>query len=502
MSPPLAQSFEFENANVLVVGDIMLDRFRYGSVARISPEAPVPVMHVTSDRAMLGGAGNVLANLASLGCRCDVIAVVGDDEAGRKCQELVAGLGADPALLIGVAGRPTTIKTRMISGSQQLLRCDEGETSPCGDAVDDQIIGQFERIISRYDAVAVSDYAKGVLSTRVLRHVIERCRQMSIPVVVDPKRQDMTLYAGATVIKPNRSELAAAYGCPCSNLAECIPAAERLMSETGAAVLLTLSEQGMALFQPGEAMKHFHATATEVYDVSGAGDTALAVLCAAIGTGIPLSEAVMLSNSGAGSVVRKLGTATLSKLDLRLTLATKGSPAGGAICDKFDAARLVAQWKAEGLRVGFTNGCFDILHAGHIEMLRQAGAQCDRLVVGLNSDASVSRLKGPERPIQPEISRALVLAAIDAVDLVVIFEEDTPLELITMLMPTDLVKGADYREDQVVGAKEVKAAGGRVHLVELVPDLSTTRAVNRIKLGLAEAMQVPPKGRLEKPAAL
>lgn len=483
MTVPAPRAIDFSGARVLVIGDVMLDRFRYGSVSRISPEAPVPVLHVRREIAMLGGAGNVLANIAALDCRCGLIAAVGDDADGRQCAAMIGALGADPGLLVRVADRRTTLKTRFISASQQLLRCDEEDTAPLAEAAVDELIERFDAAIGGYNAVALSDYAKGVLDDRLLRHVIGRCRALRIPVIVDPKRRDFGAYAGATVIKPNRAELAAFAGLPCEGAGECHPAARLAIAATGAAVLLTLSDEGMALFREGREPLHLHATATEVFDVSGAGDTALAIFCAGLAARMDMGEAAMLANVGAGAVVRKLGTATLSLAELAASLSEAHGPTGGAVCNWHDAAWQVDQWKREGLRVGFTNGCFDIVHAGHIEILRQARATCDRLVVGLNSDASVSRLKGPSRPVQMEQSRAAVLAAIDAVDMVVVFDEETPLDLIRRLEPTDLIKGADYTEDQVVGADIVKRAGGRVHLIPLVPGLSTTNAVNRIMQG-------------------
>lgn len=481
---------QFENARILVVGDLMLDRFRYGSVSRISPEAPVPVLHIAREQKMLGGAGNVLANIASLGGHVGLIATIGADDAGRLCSELIAGKGGDPALLVESPTRPTTLKTRFISGGQQLLRCDEEDSSPLPEAVEDRIVAHFDRAIGDYDVVALSDYAKGLLTDRVLRHAISRCRELGKSVIVDPKRRDFSAYAGASVIKPNRSELAAYSGLPCRDLGGSATAAALAIETTGAAILLTLSEQGMALFRPGHEMVHLHATATEVFDVSGAGDTALAIFCAGIASGLAMEDAALVANAGAGAVVRKLGTATLSNVELAQAVAElddsggeAAQPSSGAICTTGDALQVVRTWKREGLRVGFTNGCFDIVHAGHVQILRQARARCDRLVVGLNSDASVSRLKGPSRPVQSEASRAAVLAAMGAVDLVVVFDEDTPLSLIEVLLPTDLIKGADYREDQVVGAEVVKAHGGKVHLIELLPDLSTTAAIARIKQG-------------------
>ncbi|MFA6125123.1 MAG: D-glycero-beta-D-manno-heptose-7-phosphate kinase [Sphingomonas sp.] len=487
----------FENAHILVVGDLMLDRFRYGSVSRISPEAPVPVLHIMREEKMLGGAGNVLANIVSLGGHAGLIAAIGADEAGRLCSELMVGKGGDPAFLVECPYRPTTLKTRFISGSQQLLRCDEENSTPLPEAIEDQIVAHFDRVIDYYDVVALSDYGKGMLTDRILRHVISRSRELGKPVIVDPKRRDFSAYAGATVIKPNRSELAAFSGLLCDDLASSEVAAALAMEVTGAAILLTLSEEGMALFRPGHDVAHLHATATEVYDVSGAGDTALAIFCAGVASGLEMADAALIANAGAGAVVRKLGTAVLSSTELAHAVAELDDTAGdaqpsifGAVCTPEEAFTVVRAWKREGLRVGFTNGCFDIVHAGHIHTLRQARACCDRLVVGLNSDASVSRLKGPARPVQNEASRATVLSAMDVVDLVVMFDTDTPLSLIELLLPTELIKGADYREDQVIGADVVKAHGGRVHLIDLLPGLSTTAAITRIRQGTENPVRV------------
>ena len=484
-APVVSQRIAFDNARLLVIGDIMLDHFCYGDVSRISPEAPVPVLHLKRVSRMLGGAGNVLANIRALACQAGLIAVVGDDEAGRLCRSITADLGGDPSMLVTAPGRSTIVKTRYISAGHQLLRCDEENTARFDEAVEDEILARFDAAVGDYNAVAISDYAKGLLSDRVLAHIIAACKARGLPLVVDPKRRDLTAYAGASVIKPNRSELAAYAQHDCKDLAASHQAAEIAADATGAAILLTLAEDGMALFRPGQAPRHFCATATEVADVSGAGDTALAVFCVALASGYAMEEAAMLANAGAGAVVRKLGTATLSRTELAEAVAGVDVSSFNPIAIPEEAARRVALWKSEGLRVGFTNGCFDIVHAGHVQLLREAKARCDHLVVGLNSDSSVRRLKGPTRPIQPQESRAEVLAAISAVDLVVIFDEDTPAQLIAQLQPTDLIKGADYTEDRVVGAKEVREAGGRVHLIELVPGCSTTNAVERIRSSFA-----------------
>lgn len=494
MLPTAFAPAQFENARVLVVGDLMLDRFRYGSVSRISPEAPVPVIHVTREQKMLGGGGNVLANIVALGGQTGLIAAIGTDEAGSLCSQLIADKGGDPSLLVQDPTRPTTLKTRFISGSQQLLRCDEEDSAPLSEAIEERIIAHFDRVIGDYDVLALSDYAKGVLTDRVLRHAISRCRELGKPVIVDPKRRDFSAYAGATVIKPNRSELAADSGLSCRDLASSTTAAALAMERTGAAILLTLSEEGMALFRPGHEITHLHATATEVFDVSGAGDTALAIFSTGIASGLPMEHAALIANAGAGAVVRKLGTATLSSAELTHAVAeldhTRSDAPSGTICTPTEALQIVQAWKREGLRVGFTNGCFDIVHAGHVQSLRQARACCDRLVVGLNSDASVSRLKGPARPVQSEASRATVLSAMDAVDLVVVFDAETPLSLIELLLPSELIKGADYREDQVVGADIVRAHGGRVHLIEILPGFSTTAAISKMTQGYENSPRV------------
>jgi D-beta-D-heptose 7-phosphate kinase / D-beta-D-heptose 1-phosphate adenosyltransferase len=473
----------FDAVRVLVIGDIMLDWFRYGQVNRLSPEAPVPVMRVKEDRIMLGGAGNVATNLVSLGCSCAVIAVTGEDATGAKLRELLESSGIDASGIVADRSRRTTIKTRLIGGSQQLLRFDEEDVGNVNKDTEQAIIDRFDGMVAECTIVAISDYAKGVLSDRVLAHVIGRCRELGIPALVDPKRTDMRGYAGATLIKPNLSELKAATGVDGHSIEQVTKAAGMLNEQTGAMILVTMSEAGMALFgQDGERWR-FQAREAEVFDVSGAGDTALATLCAAWGAGYEPEQAVRLANVAAGVVVRKLGTASVTIEELALALDSEDQETHVGVASQAKARMQVLTWKRQGLRVGFTNGCFDIIHAGHIRILQEARKRCDRLVVGLNSDASVSRLKGPDRPVQTETSRGIVLSAVDAVDLVVVFEEDTPLELIKLLKPTDLIKGADYTEETVAGAAEVKAGGGRVHLIDLVPGVSTSRAVERIRNG-------------------
>jgi D-beta-D-heptose 7-phosphate kinase/D-beta-D-heptose 1-phosphate adenosyltransferase len=466
--------------SVLCVGDLMLDQFVYGEVSRVSPEAPVPVIAVKREETQVGGAGNVACNIASLGASCVFVGVVGDDEAGQTLAAALGRLnGRLSAELVADPERPTTRKLRFVSEhySSHLLRADWERPQPLGAAIETAVLARVEAALPRVTAVVLSDYAKGVLTPRVVRGVIAAARGRGVPVVVDPKGRDFSVYAGATLITPNRKELGEASRRPLADLDAVAAAAEELRRDSGCeALLVTLSEDGMLLKQGGRAAVHVPAHPVRVRDVSGAGDTVVAVLALMLAMGAPLDAAMRAANAAASVVVGKRGTATVSPLELR----SRVLPAAALASEEkivFDAAQLddrVAAWRAQGLRIGFTNGCFDILHPGHVRVLTRARAACDRLVVGLNSDASVKRLKGEGRPIQDVVARADVLAALEAVDLVAVFEEDTPIELIRRLKPQVLVKGSDYRVDQVVGREVVEANGGEVVLVDIVPGHSTT----------------------------
>lgn len=478
----LAQAVaRLSGCRVLCIGDIMLDRFVYGAVRRISPEGPIPILHEDRRRAMLGGAGNVAANLVALGAACKLIAVRGDDEDGAELAGMVADLARADAQIITVPGRPTTRKTRFIAAGQQILRVDREVAAPIPDAITARLIGLVEAAAPRVSAIILSDYGKGVVGPELLRAAIGAGKRHGIPVVVDPKGRDFGRYAGAAAITPNRAELAAATGRPVASDDDAAAAAGAVMQEHGfAMVLATRSDQGMTLVE-GETTTHYRAEAREVFDVSGAGDTVVATFTAALAAGEPAATAAALANSAAGLVVGKLGTATVAADDLAQALSNSAMRATEAkVKTLSQALRQVAAWRADGLTIGFTNGCFDLLHPGHISLIHQARRACDRLIVGLNSDASVARLKGAGRPVQPEAARALVLGALAAVDLVIVFAEDTPLVLIDALKPDVLVKGADYRIDQVVGGDMVAAYGGRVLLAELEPGFSTTRTISRI----------------------
>ena len=456
---------DFAPLHVLVVGDVMLDRYLYGSVERISPEAPVPVFSRGRESAMPGGAGNVARNITALGARATLVGLVG--ARSEALRDAIAAAGITDAL-VESATRPTTTKLRVVAGNQQMMRIDDEATGALSEAETQALLAAIEAALAaRPDAVILSDYGKGVLSAPILA----RLRAAGVAVFVDPKGADFGRYAGATCITPNAAEMALAAGLPTRSDEDCAAAARAVMARDGVrAILVTRSAKGMMLVRP-DSMLSIPARAQEVFDVSGAGDTVIAALALAHAGGRSLEDAMRIANAAAGIVVARLGTATTSAAELTAALA---GGEGSALLDLAATRALVAQWKAAGLSVGFANGCFDILHAGHVAMLAQAAAGCDRLVVALNSDASGARLKGPSRPVNRLEDRAAVIAALRQVSAVTSFSEDTPLATITALLPDVLIKGADYTAETVVGWPEVRANGGRLLLAELLPGRSTT----------------------------
>jgi D-beta-D-heptose 7-phosphate kinase/D-beta-D-heptose 1-phosphate adenosyltransferase len=473
----------FSDARVLCLGDVMLDRYVHGDVLRVSQEAPIPVLRVARETAAPGGAGNAANNLRALGAEACLIGVVGDDAAGRTIADCAArGEGRLRLDLVVDPRRRTTVKSRFVAGGQQLLRADEEDTMPLGGAVEDALLDRLRARLPGTDVLVLSDYAKGVLSDRVLAAAIAEARSAGVRVIADPKRADLAAYAGVDLLKPNRQELAAATGQRCEDDESVVAAARQVMRQVGVpALLVSRSERGVSLITAETAPRHWRAEAREVFDVSGAGDTVVAVMAAAMAVGAPLDQAALLANLAAGIVVGLAGTAVVTQD--RLAAALRHADLGGheaKVVGRHAAAEAVADWRRRGLTVGFTNGCFDLLHPGHVSLLRQARRACDRLIVGLNDDASVRRLKGESRPVQDETARALVLASLADVDLVVPFAEDTPLALLELLRPDVLVKGADYRIDQVVGAREVQGWGGRVLLAELADGHSTSGTIARI----------------------
>lgn len=476
---------DFSRLTILCVGDVMLDRFQHGDIERISPEAPVPVIRLRETREMLGGAGNVACNIASLGGRAILVGLVGADAPAAALRAILAREAGLVPALVESATRPTICKTRFIAGRQQVVRADEESRAPMTAAEETALLAAMLARLQEADAVILSDYGKGVLSARVLETALTAARAAGKPVFVDPKSDDFARYRGATCVTPNAREMAAAARAPLETEAEIAVAARRLMAAAEIdAILVTRSEKGMTLVEP-DAVHSVPARAREVFDVSGAGDTVIATLALAYADGRGLTQAMHIANAAAGVVVSKLGTATADIAEVLRELSAQDEAAGeiSGLLSTAQAQALIERWRAQGFRVGFTNGCFDILHPGHVSLLAFARAQCDRLIVALNTDESVARLKGPTRPVNALGQRAAVMAAIRHVDAVVSFGEDTPLRLIEALVPDVLVKGADYAVENVVGADVVMREGGRVVLAELVPGQSTTAVIARMKAG-------------------
>ena len=476
---------DFSNATILCLGDIMLDRFAYCETERISPEAPVPVLLLQRTQSMLGGVGNVARNIAALGGRAVLMGLLGQDQAGQEVRNLMRETAGIVDAHVASANRPTICKTRFIAGHQQLVRVDEESPHDLEGEEETALITALDRYLGDCDAVILSDYAKGTLGPKLIETAIARGRALGIPVYVDPKTTDFARYRGATCIAPNLKELAAAAQMPVATDAEVIAAATKVMRAAATdAILATRSEMGMALVEASGAVQLEPARAREVFDVSGAGDTVMAVLALACASGYSLPQAMHLANTAAGIAVSKLGTATVELDELMLELSRDVRDKDWHRAKYYsteEAETLVRRWKSRGLSVGFTNGCFDVLHAGHIALLAAARAQCDRLIVALNTDRGVRRLKGPERPVNGLTDRSAVIAAVESVDAVISFDEETPIDLIRRLKPDVLVKGGDYTIEGVVGHEVVEANGGRVLLVDLVEGRSTTRLIEAIR---------------------
>jgi D-beta-D-heptose 7-phosphate kinase / D-beta-D-heptose 1-phosphate adenosyltransferase len=477
---------QFARKRVLVVGDIMLDRFVYGHVSRISPEAPALVINTAPPDEMIGGAGNVARNVAALGAACDVVAVVGRDDAARCIRQHLEGYPGVTPILIEAPGRVTTVKTRFVAylHNTHLLRADTEETTPVNQMTEDAIIAAMWSRIDFIDAVILSDYAKGVLTRNVIAAVISAAQRAGKPVIVDPKGVDYSRYRGATTLKPNVGELAQALGRPVKNDETAVKAAaQSLIEQIGCeSVLVTRGERGVLIVSRDGEAASFDATARRVVDVSGPGDTVVAGFALALVSDAGIRNAARLANVAAGVAVAKKGTSQVTANELRDLLLSRPHFELLEKVKRIEAVEeCVAAWRREGLTIGFTNGCFDLLHPGHVQLLCEARSHCDRLVVGLNSDASVKRLKGATRPVQPEAARSIVLAGLAFVDAVVLFADDTPIELIARIRPDILVKGADYRINQVVGHEVVESYGGKVVLVDLLPDASTTLIIDRLK---------------------
>ena len=469
-------------ARVACVGDLMLDRYVYGDVNRVSPEAPIPVMLHEREATMLGAAGNVARNAAALGAHAGLAGLIGDDAAGHAVAGLIEAEPRLEAHLTPEPGRCTTLKTRFVAAGQQLLRLDHEDDGPLSGRFEDKLIESVADACEGAGAILFSDYAKGAATPKVIAAAREAARQAGAPMLVDPKGRSFAKYGPVDLIKPNARELSRTVDLPVRTDDEAEAAlAAALEGCEARAILVTRAGQGMSLAVRGRPVRHFRNPPRPVFDVTGAGDTVLAALGVALASGGDLEEAVEFALLAAGVVVGKVGTAVARPAELiEAGMAQHLAPAEAKFATLERAADVVAGWKAAGLKVGFTNGCFDILHRGHVAYLAQARAWCDRLVVAVNGDASVAALKGAGRPVNALESRALVLGGLAGVDLVVAFDEATPLALIEALRPDLLVKGADYTEDEVVGGDVVKSYGGEVRLAPVVEGYSTTAAIARM----------------------
>ena len=455
---------EFERAGVMVVGDVMLDRYWYGPTSRISPEAPVPVVKVNTIEERPGGAANVAMNIASLGANARLVGLTGIDDAARALSKSLADVNVK-CDFVSVPTHPTITKLRVLSRNQQLIRLDFEEGF---EGVDPQPLHErINQALSSIGALVLSDYAKGALAS--VQQMIQLARKAGVPVLIDPKGTDFERYRGATLLTPNLSEFEAVVG-KCKTEEEIVERGMKLIADYElSALLVTRSEQGMSLLQPGKAPLHMPTQAQEVYDVTGAGDTVIGVLAATLAAGNSLEEACFFANAAAGVVVGKLGTSTVSPIELENVMTEE------------ELKLAVAAARKRGEKVVMTNGVFDILHAGHVSYLANARKLGDRLIVAVNSDASTKRLKGDSRPVNPLEQRMIVLGALEAVDWVVSFEEDTPQRLIAGILPDLLVKGGDYKPEEIAGSKEVWANGGEVLVLNFEDGCSTTNIIKKIQ---------------------
>jgi D-beta-D-heptose 7-phosphate kinase/D-beta-D-heptose 1-phosphate adenosyltransferase len=478
---------KFSDVRVLCIGDVMLDRFVSGQVKRISPESPVPVLSISGTKCFPGGAANVARNIASLGGSCTLVSVVGQDPVAGELVETLQNIGGIRCRFCICSDRPTSEKIRFVAHGQHMLRADAEVTLPISRSTASELVESIGKLAAEHDVMILSDYAKGVLTDDVVRSCIDIAHRHQLPVIVDPKSVNLRRYAGATVITPNSKEVIEATGIdPTDDDSLAEEAGSSILASAGVeAVLLTRAQRGMTLVGGARPAVHIEASAREVFDVVGAGDTVIATLSLALGAKLDLEESSRLANFAAGVVVGKRGTATVTQTELadEVLRQSRGSLKAlrNKIVSREGAVELAHTWRKNGFKVGFTNGCFDILHVGHLAILTFSRQNSGRLIVAVNSDASVKRLKEAGRPVNSEDDRAMVLAALSVVDAVVVFDEDTPLAMIEALSPDVLVKGADYTIDNIVGAKHVLSHGGKVLTCELVPGKSTTRVVDVLR---------------------
>jgi D-beta-D-heptose 7-phosphate kinase / D-beta-D-heptose 1-phosphate adenosyltransferase len=474
------KQFGSKNIHALIIGDVMLDRYLIGNVGRISPEAPVPVVLLNAQNERAGGAANVAANLALLGIKTHVIGCIGDDFEGEQLIKIISSLDIDTSSMVRSNERPTIAKTRILSGHQQMLRLDQESQLPFSQNENNEILKAVElNLALNPNVVVLSDYAKGLLSESVCQQIIIHCKQKNIPVLVDPKGHDYSKYTGATALTPNKKETAEACNTNINDhelISKSISLKNKLNLEF---LAVTRGEEGITLID--KETHQINAMAQKVFDVSGAGDTVIATLAAGLVYGLSALESLQLANLAAGVVVGKVGTVPITREELINAIARQQETTQAhKICNLPQLLEKVNLWKKTPFKIVFTNGCFDLLHAGHVTYLEAAKKRGDKLILGLNTDRSVSAIKGPERPVVNEDDRARVLAALESVDAVILFDEDTPINLINQLKPDVIAKGSDYRADQVIGGKEVESWGGEIALIDLVAGRSTTNIIKKL----------------------
>ena len=478
----------FSRHKVLLIGDVMLDRYIHGEVSRVSPEAPIPILRTVRENDVLGGAGNVMANLSTLDVQTEFISVIGQDKTGDDIMRKIEQYGVDTHNIIIDEERPSTLKQRFLAQKQQLLRVDDEQAAAISKSIERKIIDKAAALIGDVKVMVLSDYGKGVFTNHLLKTLIDLANQHNVPVIIDPKQNDYAVYAGASLVTPNKKELSqAANNAAVKSDSDIEQAAKSLLKAHNIQnIMATRSEDGISVIAQNGDAAHYRTQSIEVSDVSGAGDTVVAVTAACLAAGGDYHHAAQLSNAAGAIVVAKLGTATLTRQEILDYLGNASASYLGAT-EQQQAKNKIDQWQAKGLKVGFTNGCFDILHYGHVNYLARAKEKCDRLVIGLNHDASVKILKGAARPINDENARAAVMSALSSVDMVVLFgataqeDDNTPCAIIDDLRPDVIMKGGDYKIEDLPEAKVALAYGGQVEIMPLYEGYSTTNIIEKSK---------------------
>ncbi len=464
------------STRALVIGDIMLDRYIIGDVNRISPEAPVPIFLSQKSKLVLGGAGNVYNNLISLGVNATLISIIGRDNFGNQIQQILKSIKNTKFYLFKEKNIPTTVKTRYLVKGQQLIRVDEEKIKILSDLAYKFILKNFKKELLKHNVVILSDYNKGIFNQKLTRELIKLSNKYKIPIIIDPKNKDFNIYKNASLITPNQLEASHVTNLPCNDNKEAEICAKNIMDRyTIKKVLITRGSEGLSYIGKKEKI-HQPTKKIEVFDVSGAGDTVLAILAVCVSNKIPVKKTLELANSAARIVVGKIGTSTVSLNEIfkeeQLFISKK--------CSLLELKKIVAIYKRKKYKVGFTNGCFDILHIGHINYLEESKKLCDKLIVAINSDSSVKRIKGKNRPINNQEDRAKILSALSLCDHVIIFNQLTPIQLITSLKPDIITKGGDYKKRTVIGYNEIKKWQGQVHIIKYTKGKSTTSILEKL----------------------